>query len=74
MTLPLHYGEVEEEKNSRKWSTLGVYLSAVFFFAENTHNFAQCCVNSPRISEKNSFEKTVEERGEKGKKHVAGVW
>ena len=42
-------------------------------FAENTHNFAQCCVNSPRISEKFIFEKTEEERGDKGKKHVAHV-
>jgi len=38
------------------------------FFAENTHNFAQCCVNSPRISEIFCFEKTEEERDEKGKK------
>ena len=44
------------------------------FFAENTKNLAQCCINSPRISEKFCFEKTEEERGEKGKKHVAGVW
>ena len=44
------------------------------FFAENTYNLAQCCVNSPRISEKFSFKKTEEERGEKGKKHVDGVW
>ena len=43
-------------------------------FAENTHNFAQRCVNSPRISEKFRFEKTEEKRGEKGKKPVAGVW
>ena len=43
------------------------------FFAENTYNLAQCCVYSPRISEKNCFKKTEEERGEKGKKHVAHV-
>ena len=28
------------------------------FLAENTYNLARCCVNSPIISEKNSFEKT----------------
>ena len=44
------------------------------FFAENTHNFAQCCINSPRISEKFCFEKNEKERGEKGKKHVDGFW
>ena len=43
------------------------------FFAENTHNFAQRCVNSPRISEKFSFEKTEEQKGEQGKKCVALV-
>ena len=43
------------------------------FFEENTHNFAQCCVNSQRITENFCFEKTEEERGEKGKKHVAHV-
>ena len=43
------------------------------FFAENTYNLAQCCVYSPRISEKICFKKTEEERGEKGKKHVAHV-
>ena len=42
-------------------------------FAENTHNFAQCCVNSPGISEKFSFEKNEEEKGEKAKKPVAHV-
>ena len=45
---------------------MGANFSAGFV-AENTHNFAQCCVNSPRISEKFSFEKNEEERGEKGK-------
>ena len=44
------------------------------FYAENAHNFAQRCINSQRISEKFCFEKTEEERGEKGKKHVDGVW
>ena len=43
------------------------------FFEENTHNFAQCCVNSQRITENFCFEKTEEEGGEKGKKHVAHV-
>ena len=43
------------------------------FFAENTYNLAQCCVYSPRISEIFCFEKTEEEGGEKGKKHVAHV-
>ena len=43
------------------------------FFAENTHYFAQRCVNSPRISEKFCFEKTEGKRGEKGKKPVAVV-
>ena len=44
------------------------------FFAENMYNLAQCCVKSPRISEKFSFEKTEEEMGEKDKKHVDVVW
>ena len=43
------------------------------FFAEKAHNFAQCCVNSPRISEKNNFEKTEEEKGEKSQKLVDHV-
>ena len=48
---------------------LRIYFSAVFFVAENTLNFAQCCVNSPRISEKFSFDKIEEEKGEKVKKN-----
>ena len=44
------------------------------FFAENTYNLAQCCINSPRISENFCFEKTEKERGEKDKKHVDGFW
>ena len=48
-------------------------LFSLQFFAENTYNLAQCCVYSPRISEKICFEKTEVERGEKGKKHVAHV-
>ena len=43
------------------------------FLAENTQFFAQCCVNSSRISEIFCFEKTEEKGGEKGKKHVAHV-
>ena len=44
-------------------------------FVKNTHNFAQSCVNSPRISEKLDFEeeKTEQKNGEEGKKHVAVV-
>ena len=42
-------------------------------FAENTHDFAQCCVNSPIISKKIIFEKNEEEKGEKAKKPVAHV-
>ena len=38
-------------------------------FAENTHNFAQCCVNSPRISKKIVMKKTEEKREEKSKKN-----
>ena len=37
------------------------------FFAENTQNLAQCCIHSPRISEKFCFENTEEEMGEKAK-------
>ena len=48
-------------------------LISLQFFAENTYNLAQCCVNSPRISEKFCFGKIEEEGGEKGKKHVAHV-
>ena len=48
-------------------------LISPHFFAENTYNFAQCCVNSPGISEKFSFEKNEEEKGEKAKKPVAHV-
>ena len=40
-----------------------------FFFTENTYNLAQCCVNSPNISEKNSLEKT-EEKGVKRAKNM----
>ena len=39
-------------------------------FAENMHTFAQCCVNSTRISEKFCFKKTEEDRGENDKKNM----
>ena len=48
-------------------------LISLQFFAENTYNLAQCCVNSPKISEIFCFEKTEVERGENGKKHVAHI-
>ena len=50
----MHYGEVEKKtaEGGQLWE-----LISQQFFADNTHNFAQCCVNSPRISEKFSFEK-----------------
>ena len=38
-------------------------------FAENMHNFAQRCVNSPRISEKFSFEK-LKKKGVKRAKNM----
>ena len=58
----MHYGEVEKKTAERGqlWE-----LISPQFFAEYTHNFAQCCVNSPRISEMFCFEKDEEERGEK---------
>ena len=66
----MQYGGVEKiAENGQRWELIFPQS-----FVKNTHNFAQSCVNSPRISEKFSFEKTEEERGEKGKKHVAGVW
>ena len=65
----MHYGEVEKIAESGQ---LGELISPQFL-AENTYNLARCCVNSPIISEKNSFEKTDEKRGEKGKKNVAHV-
>ena len=55
-------------KSGQLWEHISLH-----FFAENAYNLAQCCVYSPRISEKNCFEKTEVERGEKGKKHVAHV-
>ena len=48
-------------------------LISLQFFAENVYNLAQCCVYSPRITEKNCFEKTEVKNGEKDKKHVAHV-
>ena len=41
MATPLHCREVE----NNNWEPISLH----FFFAETTNNFAQCCVNSPRI-------------------------
>ena len=65
----MHYGEAEQiAESGQLWE-----LISLQFFAENTYNLAQCCIYSPRISEKFCFQKNEEERGEKGKKHVAHV-
>ena len=39
-------------------------------FVKNTHNFAQSCVNSPRISEKFSFEKKLNKKMVKKAKNM----
>ena len=57
-------GEFEKiAENGQRWELIFPQS-----FVKNTHNFAQSCVNSPRISEKISFEKSEEKRGEKYKK------
>ena len=61
------------KKKTAESGQLWELISPQFLFAENMHNFAQCCDNSPRISENFCFEKTEEKRGEKGKKPVAVV-
>ena len=48
---PVHYREVEKKAQS------GQLLEPIslHFFAENMHDLAQNCVNSPTISEKSSL-------------------
>ena len=43
------------------------------FFAENTYNLAQCCINSPTL--KIFVLKKLKKKGvKKTKKHVDGFW
>ena len=51
------------------------YLSAVFFLLQKTRIILLNAVLTPQESLKNFvLERTEEEKGEKGKKHVAVVW
>ena len=69
--IAMHYGEVE--KNCWKWSTLGANFSE--YLLQKIHIILLNAVLTPQESLKNFvLKKTEEERGEKGKKHVDGVW